>query len=106
MTAHLKVKKGDTVFVRTGKDRGKTGKVLRVAARENRLLVEGIALQTRHRRARRANEKGQRVTMPAFISAANVQVICGACGKPTRVGYRVTEDSKQRYCKKCEATIS
>lgn len=102
----MKIRKGDTIAIMTGKDRGKTGKVLRVFPRENRILVGGAALQTRHRRARRAREKGQRVTIPGPIALSNVKVVCGSCGKPTRVGFQIGESVKLRVCRKCGSTLS
>lgn len=102
----MHIKKGDTVFIITGKDRGKTGKVLRVAPQEGRILVEGIASQIRHRKRRQKTEKGQRVAMPAFIPASNAQVICASCGKRTRVGFQVAESGKIRVCKRCKAPLS
>jgi len=103
----MKVKKGDNVKITTGKDSGKTGKVLRVFPDKNRVLVEDMALQTRHRKPRRGGEKGQRVTIPGPISVSNVMVICGKCDKPTRVGSHVDKETKTkaRGCKKCGANL-
>ena len=102
----MKLKKGDTVRVMIGKDRGKTGKVLRVVPYAQRLMVEGVALQKRHRRPRKQNEKGQRVEVPALIATANVRLVCPSCNKPTRVGFQHSDNVKHRVCKKCGATIS
>ncbi|MCH7905343.1 MAG: 50S ribosomal protein L24 [Armatimonadetes bacterium] len=102
----LKIKKGDTIYVITGKDRGKTGKVLRVSPTKGRIMVEGIALQTRHRRPRRAGEKGQRVTIPGMVDISNVKLLCATCNKPTRVGMHIEGGRKQRVCKKCGASVS
>lgn len=102
----MKLKKGDNVFVITGKDRGKTGKVLRVIPQEGRILVEGIALQVRHRRRRQAREKGQRVSMPSFIPASNAQIICNSCGKRSRIGFQLAESGKIRICRRCKSPLS
>jgi len=102
----MKIRKGDTVMVMTGKDRGKTGKVLRVVPKQARLLVEGVALQTRHRRPRKANEKGQRVSIPGLISSSNVRIICSSCNKPARIGLQASGTTKQRICKRCGATVA
>lgn len=102
----MKIKKGDTVVVTVGKDRGKRGKVLRVSPREGRVFVEGAAQRVRHRRARRSGEKGQRVTMPGPIAIGNVRIVCGACGKAARVGFHKGEGGKQRMCKKCGVVIA
>jgi large subunit ribosomal protein L24 len=100
-----KIRKGDTVIIAKGKDRGKSGKVIRIFPRTKRLIVEGIALQSRHRRPRKAGEKGQRVTIPGPIAVGNVRLLCPSCGKATRVGFQLTGTVKQRVCKKCGATI-
>ena len=105
--ATLKIRKGDTVKVIAGKDRGKTGKVLRVYPGDNRVLIEDIALRTKHRRARRQGEKGQRVSVPGPIDASNVMVVCDKCGKATRVAHHVDGEAgtKDRVCKQCGATL-
>ena len=101
----MKIKKGDTVLIIAGKDKGKTGKVFRAFPKENKVLVEGVNLRKRHQRPRRAGEKGQIITLPAAISISNVKLICQKCGKATRVGYKVAESKKYRLCKKCGGEI-
>lgn len=103
----LKIKKGDTVLVQVGKDRGKTGKVLAVFPRERRLIVEGRNIVKKHVRPRRAGEKGQRIEVPAPMPVARVMLVCPSCGKATRVGIRRPESGpRQRQCKKCQATFA
>ncbi len=98
----MKIKKGDTVKILSGKDRGKRGTVIRVLPAEGRIVVEGANVKKRHRRSRRQDKKGDVVLMPAPLSASAVQVLCPACGKPTRVGYQLDDDGKKsRICKKC-----
>lgn len=102
----LKVKTGDTVLIHVGKDRGKTGKVLRVFPKEGRLLVEGRNIVKKHVRPRRAGEKGQRVEVPSPMPVARVMLICSQCQKATRVAIRRTPDGKrERQCKKCQAIL-
>lgn len=101
----FKIKKGDTVKVITGKDKGKTGKVLRVILSNGRVLVEGINLYQKHVRPRTANEKGQTITVPRSLAISNVQLICSSCGAATRVGFTVANNSKSRTCKKCSSTV-
>jgi large subunit ribosomal protein L24 len=104
---NLKVKKGDTVLVLIGKDRGKTGKILAALPREGRIVVEGRNIVKKHVRPRRAGEKGQRVEVPAPMPVSRVQLLCPSCGKPTRVGIQRTADGvRQRQCKKCKATFA
>jgi len=101
----MKIRKGDTVLIISGKDRGKRGKVLEVLPKENRLLVEGVNLRKKHQRPKKSGEKGQIVTMPSFISISNVKLICSKCGKATRVGYKIEKEVKVRICKKCGQEI-
>lgn len=112
----MKIRKGDTVKIIIGKDRGKTGKVLQVLRKEgknNRVVIEGLNLKYRHLRPRREREKGQRIMFPAPMDISNVMLVCPKCGKPTRVGYKVLDkktelrkERKQRVCKKCGAILS
>jgi large subunit ribosomal protein L24 len=101
----MKIKKGDNVFVLVGKDRGKTGKVIDVDSKRLRVTVEGINLYKKHVRPRRQGEKGQIVTVPRPIHISNVLPLCAACGKASRVGYRMDGKTKVRYCKSCKAVI-
>lgn len=106
----MNIKKNDKVKILSGKDRGKTGKVLQVLPKEKRLSVEGLNLLVKHLRPRREGEKGQRIEFPAFINISNVALICEKCGKATRVGYKTikTEGKKAkkvRVCRKCGETI-
>lgn len=105
MTVRLKIKAGDMVRVLSGKERGKTGKVMRVIPKEGRVLVENMNMATRHRKPRRQREKGQRVSAPSPFSASNVKLVCPSCHAVTRVRI-VREGGKPiRQCKKCSATI-
>ncbi len=97
----MKIKKGDNVKMLSGKDRGKTGKVLRVDPQARRIVVEGLNLIKKHVRARQQGQKGQIISKERFVSAASVALICSSCGKPTRVGYRINGAQKVRICKKC-----
>jgi large subunit ribosomal protein L24 len=101
----MKIKKNDNVKMLAGKDRDKTGKVLRVFPEERKVIVEGLNIVKKHSRPRREGEKGQRVEVPRKITASNVMLICPKCGKGTRVGYIVSEQGKQRVCKKCGAEV-
>jgi large subunit ribosomal protein L24 len=101
----LRIRKGDTVAVITGKDRGKTGAVLAALPGTHRVLVEGVNLVKKHIRARRAGEKGQRVSVAAPVSVSNVQLVCPACKKRTRVGIIREAGERRRVCKQCEATL-
>jgi len=97
----MKIRKGDTVLIISGKDRGKTGKILKVLPRENKIVVEGVNLRKKHKKPRRGGEKGQTIVLPAPISASNVKLICSKCAKAARVGYKINGSRKYRICKKC-----
>lgn len=101
----MKIKKGDTVLIISGKDRLKKGKVLRVLPEKGKLLVEGVNLRKKHVRPKRSGEKGQKIELPAPINASNVKFICSKCGEPTRVGHKTVNDKKYRTCKKCGQEI-
>lgn len=101
----MKIKKNDQVKILTGKDRGKSGKVLRVSAAENKVIVEGINIFKKHVKPKKEGEKGQRIEFPGKISISNVMIVCAKCGKPTRVTHKITEKNKLRICKKCKAEL-
>lgn len=101
----MKIKKNDNVLIIKGKDRNKTGKVLRVFPKENRALVEGCNLKKKHIRARREGEKGQIVEVPGPLPISNLKLICPRCKKPTRVGFKIDAESKRRHCKRCGELI-
>jgi len=100
----MKIKKGDTVLIISGKDKGKKDKVLQVFPAKNQILVARVNLRKKHQKPKKAGQKGQIVQMPGPISASNAKLICPKCGKPTRTGYnnsRIGEKKKERICKKC-----
>lgn len=101
----MRLKKGDTVIIQTGKDRGKKGKVLEVSRSSGRLVVEGLNLRTKNVRARREKEKGQRVQFAAPMDASNVMLVCPKCGKPTRIGLRRDGSKSVRMCKHCQGVL-
>ncbi len=101
----MKVKKNDTVLVLTGKDAGKTGKVIGSDPKANKVKVDGINVQKKSRKARKANETSEIVSQVGAIDASNVMVVCPACNKATRVGHTVIDGKKVRVCKKCGASL-
>ena len=103
----LFVKKEDKVMVLAGKDRGKTGRVLRVIPAKQRVFVEGVQFVKRHTRPNPSkNIKGGIVERESSIHVSNLKVICSECGEPTRVGHSVLEDGKKvRVCKKCKGIL-
>jgi len=106
----MNIKKNDKVKILAGKDKGKIGKVLQVIPSERRASVEGLNLLIKHLRPRKNGEKGQRIEFPAFMNIANLALVCPKCGRPTRVGAKVTKteggkSKKFRVCKKCQEII-
>ncbi len=101
----MKVKKNDTVYVLTGKDAGKQGKVLSAFPSENKIKVDGVNVQKKSKKARSAKETSGIVEQVGKIDASNVLVICPDCGKGTRVQYDVTGEKKIRKCAKCGAPL-
>ena len=95
------VKKNDMVMVMAGKDKGKTGKVLRINRKTDRIIVEKVNMIKRHVRPSQKT-KGGIMERESAIHVSNVMIYCDKCSKPVRAGTRVLEDGKKsRYCKKC-----
>lgn len=101
----MKIKKGDTVKIISGKDRGKIGKVLTVLPKVGKLVVDGINLVKKHRKPKRGGEKGQKIEIAKPMDASNVMLVCPKCGQPTRLGYALVGREKSRICKKCKQEI-
>jgi large subunit ribosomal protein L24 len=102
----MRIKKGDTVAVIAGKDKGKTGKVLQVYPGEQRVLVESVNFIQRHTRPTRTSMQGGVVQKEAPLHASNVVLLCSRCGQATRVSKRRLEDGRRvRVCKKCDEVI-
>ncbi|MEA2007184.1 MAG: 50S ribosomal protein L24 [Patescibacteria group bacterium] len=99
----MKIVKGDNVKILCGKDRGKTGKVLRAIPSEGKIVVEKVNVVKKHRKGRDQRQKSERISIPAPIRVSNVQLICSKCGKSTRIGSKEIEGKKVRACKKCGA---
>lgn len=101
-TKKYHIKKNDTVMVIAGKEKGKSGKVLRVIPKKDRAIVEKLNMVKRHLKPNQQNRQGGILEREAPIHISNLMVICSKCTDPTRVGYRVLEDNRKvRYCKKC-----
>jgi len=101
----LKVKTGDTVLVITGKDKDKRAKVLAVSPEKNKVIVEGVNVVSKNKKARSAQEKSTILKIEAPIDASNVMVVCPKCEKATRVAHKVVDGKKVRVCKKCGAVL-
>ncbi|MBI4036952.1 50S ribosomal protein L24 [Candidatus Daviesbacteria bacterium] len=101
----MKIKKDDTVQILLGKDRGKTGKVLRVITKDNKVLVEGVNMVKRHVKKSGQFEGGV-LDLAKPVNISNVILVCPNCKKATRVGFKVDNGTKIRICKKCKEVIN
>ena len=101
----MKIKKGDSVRIVVGKDRGKTGKVLRVFPESRKILVEGMNIVKKHARPRKQGEKGEMVSVARPMQSSNVRIMCGNCGKGVTAGFLVHSDKKVRICKECKQEL-
>lgn len=101
----MKVKKGDTVVVLSGKDKGIRGKVLGTVPAQDKVVVEGVNLATCHVKPRKQGETGGVIRREAALRVCKVQVVCPKCGKPTRVAYKIENGKKVRVCKHCGAEL-
>ncbi len=100
------VKKGDLVFVLSGKDRGKKGKVLSVIPSKSMVLVEGVNMSVKHVKPRNQYQQGGIINQESPIKSDKVMLVCDKCGKPTKVGKLILENGqKARKCKKCGEII-
>ena len=109
----LNVKKGDTVVVISGKDKGKKGKVVVTHPTDERVVVQGAAMVTRHIKPRKQGQPGGRIEKEGTMHASNVMLVCPKCDKPTRIAHKIKEveisgEKKQksvRVCKNCGKVI-
>jgi large subunit ribosomal protein L24 len=103
----MKIRKNDVVKVITGEEKGKTGKVLSVDADAGRVLVEGVNFIWKHLRRSQQHPQGARIQKESPLQVSNVQVMCQACSKPTRVVIKRLEDGgRARLCRKCRQAVT
>jgi len=101
----MKIKKGDTVLIISGKDRGKKGKILKAFPKKRKVLIEGVNIKKKHQKPKKTGEKGQIIEKPAPIDVSNIKLICSKCNKAVRIGYKIAGKKKYRICKKCNKQI-
>ena len=101
----MRIRKGDNVQVLSGNDKGKTGEVLEVMQKEDKVVVKGVNVRKKHVKARKQGDESGIIPVECAIPASKVNVVCPKCGKVTKVGYRVDKDKKVRICKKCGAEL-
>jgi len=102
----MTIRKNDSVMVITGRERGKTGKVLKVIPDESRAVIERVNLVKRHTRARGPQQPGGIVEKEASIHLSNLMAMCDKCNAPVRLGYKIMPDGKKvRVCRRCSETL-
>ena len=102
----LHVKKGDTVVVLSGKDKGKQGKIITAMPRAGKVVVEGVNKVKRHSKPSLKVPQGGIITKEMPLQACKVQIVCPACNKPTRIGHKDVNGKNARVCKKCGEIIA
>ena len=101
----MRIKKGDTVQVLSGNDKGKTGEVLEVIPKTEKIIVKGVNIRKKHIKPRKQGEEGGIIPVECAINSSKVNIVCPKCGKTTRVEYKIEKDKKVRVCKKCGTII-
>jgi len=101
----MKLKKGDTVLIISGKDKGRTSKILKSLVKEKKILVEGINLKKKHVKPKKQGQKGQVISVAMPLDISNTKFLCPKCQKAARLGYKITNDKKFRICKKCQSEV-
>ena len=101
----MRIKKGDNVQVLSGNDKGKTGEVLEVMPKEDKVVVKGVNIRKKHVKARRQGEESGIIPVECSIPVSKVNVVCPKCGKATRVGFKMDGDKKVRVAKKTGEVI-
>jgi large subunit ribosomal protein L24 len=99
----MRIHKGDEVIVLAGKDKGKKAEVVRALPQKGTVIVEGVNVAKRHSKPTRATQQGGVIDKFMPIDVSTVALVCKSCGKPTRVGYRIVDGEKVRFCHKCGA---
>jgi large subunit ribosomal protein L24 len=106
MAVGIGLRKGDEVVVITGKDRGKRGRIQEVRRSDRTVIVAGVNIAKRHTKPNPSkNQKGGIIEQPMPLALGKVMVVCPHCGKPTRVGRRSDDGTKERICKRCGEAI-
>ncbi|MEK9184005.1 MAG: 50S ribosomal protein L24 [Patescibacteria group bacterium] len=101
----MNIKKGDTVKIISGKDRGKGGKVTFAFPKEGKIVVEGLNIKKKHSRPKKQGQKGQIIQISTPFSVSSAMLVCPSCKKTTRIGKKMAGSKKFRVCKKCGAEI-
>ena len=101
----MEIKKGDTVVMLTGKDKGKKGAVVKASPADKKVVVENLNMVIKHVKPRGANQPGGKLDQPAAVDVSNVMLVCPVCGMPTKVAHDKVDGKNVRKCKKCGAVL-
>ena len=101
----MKLKKGDNVIVLSGNDKGKTGEVLEIIPKTEKVVVKGVNIRKKHVKPRKAGEEGGIISTEHPVHSSIVNIVCPKCGKAVKIGYKVDGDKKTRVCKNCGAEL-
>ena len=101
----MKIKKGDTVQVLSGNEKGTTGEVLEVMPKKDKIIVKGVNIRKKHVKPRKQGEEGGIIPVECAIHSSKVNVVCPKCGKAAKIGYIIEKDEKVRVCKKCGSKL-
>ena len=101
----MNIKRDDKVIVLSGKDKGKSGKVIAADPKAEKVIVEGVNVATKHQKAQKKGQDGGIIKIETPIYVSKVQLVCPKCGKGTRVAHKIADGKKTRVCKKCGAEI-
>ena len=101
----MRIKKGDTVEILSGNDKGKQGEVLTVIPKTEKIIVKGVNIRKKHVKPRKQGEEGGIIQTECAIHSSKANVVCPKCNKATKIGYNVENDEKVRVCKKCGAKL-
>jgi len=101
----VKIRKGDTVQVLSGNDKGKRGEVLQVLPKVEKVVVKGVNVRKKHVKPRKQGQEGGIIPMECPIHSVKLGVVCPKCDKPVKVGIKVEKEDKVRVCRKCGANL-
>lgn len=101
----MRIKKGDTVQILSGNDKGKTGEVLEILPKADKIIVKGANVRKKHVKPRKQGEEGGIIAIECAIPSAKANIVCAKCGKATKIGYEMKKDQKIRVCKKCGSEL-
>lgn len=105
MARAMKLKRKDTIMMMAGRDKGKTAEIERILPQTNQVIAPGLNVVKRHTKPSSRNPRGGILEIAKPVPASKVALVCPACKAPTRIGYQIKGDNKERVCRKCQALV-